>query len=321
VLTVDIEQARKLAQAALGQLAQGDDPFAAVASDTFSGLVPRFLNRQRQRLRPRSMVEVERHLRELGQLGHRPVADITRRDIAAYLANVEATSGGYSRNRLRSTLSTFFSWAIREGLAETNPVAGTDKAAEQSRDRVLADTEIATIWRALPAGDYGAVVKLLLLSGQRLSEIAGLLWREIDLDASVIRLPASRTKNNRSHEVPLSPAAKAILAAQPRTGERVFKTLGWTERKATLDRRLPEGFPHFVHHDCRRTVATGLANLGVAPHIIEAVINHISGHKAGVAGIYNRATYEPEKRQALEVWAKHVVDIVAAPLVSTASAA
>jgi integrase len=303
-----VEQARKLAQAHLGQLAQGDNPFATVASETFADLVPRFLVRQCSRLRPRSFVEVERHLRQLGQLAHRPVADITRRDIAAHLASVEAASGGYSRNRLRSTFSTFFSWLIREGLIETSPVQGTDKAPEVSRDRVLTDAEIAAIWHALPSGDYGAVIKLLLLTGQRLSEIAGLLWTEIDFDASVIRLPASRTKNKTAHEVPLSPAAKAILAARPKTGEKVFKTLGWTERKATLDRRLGPGFQPWRQHDCRRTVATGMANLGVAPHVVEACLNHQTGSR--IALIYNRAKYEPEKRAALELWATHLSTIV-----------
>jgi hypothetical protein len=126
-----VEQARRLAQAALGQLAQGDDPIAAEArGQTFADLAPRFLDRQRQRLRPRSLVEVTRHLRQSAGLGPKPVAEITRRDIAEQLAAVEADSGPYARNRLRSTLSSFFSFAIAEGLVETTPVTGLGRPAK-----------------------------------------------------------------------------------------------------------------------------------------------------------------------------------------------
>jgi integrase len=203
-------------------------------------------------------------------------------------------------------------------------VTGTDKAPEVSRERVLADAELAAIWRSLPANQYGDIVKLLLLTGQRREEIGGLRHSEVDLDASVIRLPASRTKNKRPHEVPLSPIARDILAAHRPNGNStadtvtsvgraaatgrfarvgntvtIFGVAGWAKRKAALDRRLGPSFPHFVLHDLRRTAATGMAELGVAPHIIEAVLNHVSGHRAGVAGIYNRARYTDEVRDAL----------------------
>jgi integrase len=317
-----VEQARKLAQAALGQLAQGDDPFASEAhGGTFSDLSSRFLDRQRSRLRPKTLVEITRHLRQAAALGPKPVVDITRRDIAECLASVEAESGPYARNRLRSTLSSFFTFAIAEGLVDLNPVAATAKANEASRERVLTDAEIAQVWRALPANDYGDVVRLLLLTGQRREEIASLRWSEVDLDARVITLPAERCKNGRSHQVQLSEPALAILTAKhssfidgqpcrPNNAAEVFRPGDLTDKKAALDRRLGPAFPHFVIHDLRRSVATGLAELGVAPHIIEAILNHV-GHKAGVAGIYNRAKYEPEKRQALERWASHLASVVA----------
>jgi integrase len=320
-----VEQARRLAQAALGQ---GDDPFVAEAvGQTFASLASRFLNRQRQRLRPKTLREITRHLRQASALGPKAVSEISRRDIAEQLAAVEAESGPYARNRLRSTLSAFFAFAISEGLVDLNPVSGTGKAAEATRDRVLSDDEIAAVWRALPAGDYGDVVRLLLLTGQRREEIGGLRWAEIDLTDRLITLPAQRCKNGRSHSVPLSQMAYDILAARhtllsarvphspPINGQAdvVFIHGDWTEKKAGLDKRLGPGFRHFVLHDCRRSVATGMAELGVAPHIIEACLNHVSGHKAGVAGTYNRATYEPEKRAALDAWAKHIGEAVLAP--------
>jgi integrase len=323
-----VEQARRLAQAALGQLAQGDDPFATEATgQSFRELASRFLARQRSRLRPKSLIEVTRHLRQAADLGPKAVSEISRRDIAEQLAAVEAESGPYARNRLRTTLSSFFAFAISEGVVDLNPVSGTGKAREQSRQRVLSDSEIAAVWRALPAGDYGDVVRLLLLTGQRREEIGGLRWAEINFTDRLITLPAERCKNGRAHTIPLSPMACEILKARhtllgatpPADGE-VFRPGDWTEKKAALDRRLGAGFRHFVIHDARRSVATGMAELGVAPHIIEAVLNHVSGHKGGVAGIYNRARYTDEVRAALDLRAKHIAEIVAVPAKGTSKA-
>jgi integrase len=121
----------------------------------------------------------------------------------------------------------------------------------------------------------------------------------------MIVLPPARTKNGRQHAVPLSPIAAAILERQQRNSEFVFgNKASWSDAKARLDARLP--IAPWRLHDLRRTCATGMAELGVAPHVIEAVLNHVSGHKAGVAGIYNRATYAVKCRAALERWADWV---------------
>jgi integrase len=230
---------------------------------------------------------VKRHLTtQAGSLARLRLAEIDRRTIAARLAEVERDSGPFARNRMRSSLSTFFAWCISEGFLEPpGPVAGTDKATEGSRDRVLTDTELAAIWRALGPDDYGDIVRLLILTGQRREEIGALRWSEVDVDRGLLMLSATRTKNKRQHEVPLAPMARGILAARSRSDGAVFGRNGaggWSMRKATLDRRLADAKPWRLH-DLRRTCATGMAELGVAPHIIEAVLNHISGHKAGVA--------------------------------------
>jgi integrase len=246
------------------------------------------------------------------------LAEITRRDIAALLADIEAASGPYARNHVRASLSSLWAWAIAEGLAEASPVTGTLRAEETSRDRVLADTELAQIWRSLPVGDFGDIMRLLFLTGQRREEIAGLQWSEVNLTDRVITLPPARTKNKRPHTVPLSEPALAILAARRPEGPAVFgrdgrdRFINWSNTKAALDRRLP-GLPQWRVHDARRTVATGLQHLGIPPHICECVLNHIGGFRAGVGGVYLRATYEPEKRDALERWAKHIGEIVAVP--------
>jgi integrase len=305
------DTARREAQQALGEVAKGLDPFAprVRVGETFGVEVARFLDRKRGALRPRTFVEVKRHLTtQAGPLVRLRLAEIDRRTIAARLAEVERDSGPFARNWMRSSLATFFAWCISEGFLEPpGPVAGTDKATEGSRDRVLTDPELAAIWRALGPGDYGDIVRLLILTGQRREEIGALRWSEVDLDRGLLVLPASRTKNNRQHEVPLAPMARGILTARSRSDGAVFGRNGaggWSMRKATLDQRL-DAKPWRVH-DIRRTVATGMAELGVPPHIIEAVLNHVSGHKAGVAGVYNRARYADEMRIALERWAEHV---------------
>jgi integrase len=158
-------------------------------------------------------------------------------------------------------------------------------------------------------------VRLLLLTGQRRNEIGKLQWTEVDLARGMIVLAPERTKNSRQHEVPLSRQALAILARQPRrnttpflfSDKQGFKD--WDKGKARLDKRL--GIAPWRLHDLRRTCATQMAELGVQPHIIEAVLNHVSGHKGGVAGVYNRARYSDEMRSALQRWADHLDRITA----------
>jgi integrase len=186
---------------------------------------------------------------------------------------------------------------------------------------------LRSIWQAAANGDYGNIVRLLMLTGQRREEVGGMLWSELDLSGARWRIAPSRTKNGLEHEVPLSDAAVEILKSRTRrdnrdlvfgTGEGPFQ--GWSNAKAGLDERILEAIRKDLGpkatlkpwrlHDIRRTVATRMADLGVLPHVIEAVLNHISGHKAGVAGVYNRAAYADEKRAALMLWANHVLSLL-----------
>jgi integrase len=238
------------------------------------------------------------------------LVEIDRRTIAQVLAGVERGSGPFARNRVRTTLSAFFSWLIREGLIDVNPVVGTGKANEgPSRDRVLSGAELAEVWHAA-TGTFGDIIRLLLLTGQRRNEIGFLRWSEIDFCRGMIVFPPERTKNKLKHELPLAPQALAILQERQRKGDHVFREFNWYRGKLALDARL-KGVAPWRLHDLRRTCATGMAEIGVQPHIIEAVLNHVSGHKSGVAGIYNRAKYEPELRAALQRWADHVDKITA----------
>src|SRR5262249_42440820 len=182
-------------------------------------------------------------------------------------------------------------------LPEGNVASYTEKRKEKSRDRVLTDAELKTIWKACADDDYGAVLKLLMLTGQRANEIGDLRWSEVH-DEQIL-LPGERTKNGRPHIIPLSDVAKGILSSVPsKDRAHVFGRddsgfQGWSKAKEKIDAQIADGKKppaHWTPHDLRRTVATRMAELGVQPHIIEAVLNHVSGHKGGVAGIYNRAT-------------------------------
>jgi integrase len=154
---------------------------------------------------------------------------------------------------------------------------------------------------------FSDILRLLILTAQRRSEIGGLRWSEVDFDRGLIVLPPQRSKNNRQHELPISHQVKAILERQPKQNEFVFGRdwQSWSNPKASLDLQL-NGVAEWRLHDIRRTATTMMADRGVLPHVLEAILNHVSGHKSGVAGIYNRARYQEEMRSALQRWADYV---------------
>jgi integrase len=332
VAAVDFGEMRKTAEklyarVKLGHDPQGEKTHARVkAAETFEAVAALYLARQRVALRPRSYPDVERHLlvhaKPLHQL---QLARIARRDVAMVTAAVTNNAGKVTGNRVRTSLSAFFNWCLGEGLAENNPVVGTNRNEERPRDRVLTAEELRAIWNAFANDHYGSIVKLLALTGARANEIAALRWSEIR--DGMIQLPGERTKNHRPHTIPLSQAARSIIDAQPRrtNGDGKLRDFvfglaagpfsGWSNCKERLDQRIEETagkIPDWRIHDLRRAAATGMAeSCGIQPHIIEAVLNHVSGHKGGVAGIYNLASYEVEKRTALNRWAEHLLAVVA----------
>jgi integrase len=333
VENLDAQAARQRAKDVLSKVHLGGDPQSekaerrAQASVTVDAMIDRYLaERAAKRLKPRSFEEVERHLKKhWSALSGLPIRSVTRSDVAAQLGRIAKDNGPFASNRARAALSAFFSWAIGEGLADATPVLGTNKATEEiSRDRVLSGEELAAIWNEAGRGDYGSIVRLLILTGQRREEVGGMVWPEIDLDKRVWRIDAERTKNGLAHDVPLSSHAVEILKKRERSGRAlVFGSRegpfqGWSNAKSALDRRVlatqggsgvDGSLKPWRLHDIRRTVATRMGDLGIQPHVIEAVLNHISGYKACVAGVYNRATYAAEKRRALDLWGVHVADL------------
>jgi integrase len=248
----------------------------------------------------------------------RPVAEIARRDVRALCEQVAATSGPVAGNRMFGHVRHFFAALVEHDVIAVSPTIGLRRPTkdERARERVLSADEIRSLWLAADAvgGPACSVIKLLLLTGQRRSEVAGMTWGEIN--GGVWSLPGSRTKNGEPHSIPLPKQALAEIEQQPRIGDYVFSNDGtkpvgdFTRPKKAID-AIMRPTTAFVVHDIRRTVATTMAeDLRIAPHIIEVLLNHISGHKGGVAGIYNRATYLAEKTEALQRWASHVETLV-----------
>jgi len=356
--TIGLKVARKLAREALERVAGGHDPAAdkitarraAAAPDSdyasLAGLfLDRWLTKQRQRPKVRT-IEQNSHLLGLARDGDRwvpkagglaqrwkgrAVAAITRPEIVDVLDELVAAGLNIKANRQRAVLHTFFGWCWRRGLLDANPVAAIDRpAAESSRDRVLADWELALLWRAAD-GDpvFGPLYKFLTLTGQRRDEARGATWDEFDLETGIWTIPAGRAKNGREHELPLSDQAVDLLSNIPRIGRRppmVFTTTGTSmisgmaRAKRRLDERMlaiarqensKATIVPWVLHDLRRTCATGLQRLGVALPVIEKVLNHTSGSFAGIVGVYQRHDFADEKKAALDGWARHIISITA----------
>jgi integrase len=319
---IDPSVARKQAAKLHADVVHGKDPAGAKAenrsraSETFGQCVETYLQWQQPQVRDTTFADIQRHLRKnLSPLHGLHIANVDRRAIAKRLSDLAAIAP-VQANRTRASLSRFFNWAMGEGLAENNPALRTNKIDEGgARDRVLSEKEIKALWTALPEGDFGDILKLLLLTGAREREIAELEWSEIDFERGVIELPPERTKNHRRHLVPMSDMVRDILQVRPRQKDRALMFgngeggfSGWSKAKNRLDDAIK--IPPWRIHDLRRSCATHMGELGVQPHIIEACLNHVSGHRAGVAGIYNRAAYEAEKTRALTLWADHVAAVI-----------
>jgi integrase len=262
---------------------------------------------------------------------NRPITEIEGHDIYAIVdetrrlgaPGLSRRADGPTESRARamlSCLSTMFDWLVKKRRVAVNPCSSVPRPeTPKARDRVLSTGEIVKFWRATEdTGEpFGTLLKLLLLTGCRLNEVAGMEREELSEDGAQWTIPGNRTKNHRPHVVPLPPLARELIAGVRRIegSKYVFTTTGrspvsgWTKIKNRLDEVMGNP-PHWILHDLRRTAATGMAELGIAPHVVEAALNHISGAKAGVAGTYNRAAYAPEKKAALERWAAHIEGLV-----------
>jgi integrase len=256
----------------------------------------------------------------------RKIHEITKRDIILLLDTVHDRAP-IMANRVLSAVRKLFNWAVARDIVAASPCAGVNApAAENSRDRVLTDDELRLVWAAADneSWPFGPIVQLMILTGQREGEIAGMRWQELDLERKVWTLPATRVKNDELHTVPLSDAAVEIIKALPHVktdggfvfaGRRGKPVTSFARAKERIDYSVTKAnkgtaLPDWVFHDIRRTVASGMAGLGIQLPVIEKVLNHKSGTFRGIVGVYQRHSFAEEKRTALAAWASHVQSVL-----------
>ena len=327
VRKIRLEDARAIARQRFAKVELGVDPAterakereaARVAKLTLAAVAARYLDAKADRLRPNTYQQAKLHLSVHWQPLHGlPLTNVTRADVAARLQEIIKEHGRVAAARARGNLSALYTWAMKEGLADANPLIATNDPAEgiEPRDRVLSDRELALIWKHCLDDDFGRIVRLLILTGCRREEIGALRWNEID--NGVLTIPATRTKNRKAHSLTLPPLAVEILRSIPRLDRDLVFARGrsgfsaWSYSTMALHTRIAtnegKALPHWTLHDLRRSFRTGLGKLGIAPHIAELCINH---RKGGVQAIYDRYQYQGEIASALAQWSAHVAAII-----------
>ena len=270
----------------------------------------------------RSAAEISRLLRrEVGNVwGRRSVHDISKREVVELVSAISGRGAPAAANKTLKSIKTFFKWCVGRAVLEKSPAEGVPlPGREHARDRVLNDIELAKVIRAARKmnGVYGGIVEFLALSGQRREEVAQATWDEFDFQQRTWTLPKERTKNGKSHVVHLTKASIALLQRMPKIGAYAFSTPAskpyrdFSAAKRELD--AISGVVNWRLHDLRRTCVSGMARLGVAPHVADKILNHQAGTISGVAAVYQRHDFLSERREALERWAAHVITIASNP--------
>jgi integrase len=284
---------------------------------TFSSLAELFLERHVQRaLKPSTQRDYTRIVKNLSSLwGDRDARTISKIDVIDFI-DKEQDRAPVSARMTFAVARRLFGYAIERGLIESNPCDGLrGPSTPSARDRWLTDAEISHVWAATEQIQslFSPALRFLLATAQRLNEVSKMKWHEVDFDKAVWTIPAERAKNGRAHEVDLPPISLEILQGQlssKNTGrEYVFGTgvtplSGWSRFKRDLDARIndPSPIPHWRIHDLRRTAASHMAGLGFAPHVIERVLNHVSGATGGLVAVYQHHDHRVERKAALTAW-------------------
>jgi integrase len=332
---VTLEQARDLAKKRLGEVADGKDPVITrrdsrkknewTIKKAFDDFLKRYAKAHNIHWQETQRI-FERDI--LPAIGTKPIDEVAKEDILKIIDKIVSRGSGTMANRTLAALRKFFNWAIERDLIKYSPAFRISPPAKNiSRDRVLADDELRDIWQACKAIGYpfGPMVQFLILTGQRRGETANMCWDHLDLREAIWTIPKENTKTKREHIIPLPGLARDILEDCPNLGDYVFTSAGdrpfenMSRGKRELDfqiaaqrteknARTPE---EWRLHDLRRTAASGIARLGVAPHVIEKVLNHSSGIISGVAAVYNRHHYTKEIGEALALWEFHLREILA----------
>ncbi|WP_299506539.1 site-specific integrase [Cypionkella sp.] len=341
---VSLAEARDRARAALLAATSGLDPAATAKAakatpveidgrNLVKNVIAEFLKRHAIHNRRADDVAAMFRREIIPMWGDKDIHEIGKRDLIEVLDAIVDRGSPITANRLLAHIRTVWTWAVGRGIIAASPFAGIKPPSkEKSRDRVLTDEEIVWLWQACErmGQPFGALYRFLLLTGQRLRE--GAEMTEGEMRGSLWTIPAARVKNEDEHTLPISEAAAAVLSSVDRIKGKagyIFTTTGlspvsgFTRAKGRLDSLMQEianagrvegaepiAIPPFTIHDLRRTCASGMAGLRFPPHVVEAVLNHRSGTRRGVAGVYNRYDMADEKQQALEAWGRYVIGLV-----------
>lgn len=325
-----------------------DQAATQVAAQTFESIRKRFMaeyveslkgdgKTPRLRARTREMYRLTFNRSWFKDWDSRPIGEITRRDFLALLATVQKKHGGYTANRLLSCVRKLFNWALSQDIINTSPAAGVSRPVDEvARERVLNDRELYYLWQAFSVVPlFARPLKALLVTAQRREEVTGISSPELENvqgDAPLWRIPKQRAKNNCEHLVPLSQFAVEVIGPIPTKPGLLFTTTGKTPisgfskakeninarlmelRASTSDPSIDSLLADWRIHDFRRTAATRMAELGTSRDVVELILNHQSGVRAGVAGVYNRSELIDDRRLALEIWARYLQRVTSQPM-------
>lgn len=335
--TITLAQARTIARDKLAEVAAGGDPLASKAEmqrqaeanklKTMEAVVERyFSSNEYESLRPstRSFYEIHLRVHILPRIGSFPVEELRRRDLVSLRETLLAECSEATVKACLSTLSVLLNFALELELIEFNPAAGMKKKVKSRvRERLLSDAELKTLWTILDAeagmgASVAAIIRLCMFLPARAGEVSGMRWEELDLEAAVWAIPASRMKAKRDHELPLTASAVSLLrdlssaASGPwvfpnkdRTGPMGSKVAGRACNRLSKE----HGWDSFGPHDLRRSIATRLAEKGVPEATIERTLGHDTSGGRAIAN-YNLYAYRAEKLRALEVWGAELLGIV-----------
>ena len=323
---VTLHQAKIVAQKVFTAKLEGRDPAAEkreakrrITADCVSDLVESFINQYVSQRR--SAPELSRLLRrEVGAVwGNRSIHEITKRNVIEHTTTIVQRGAPVAANKTLKVIKTFLRWCVGHGILDESPADGVPLPTKEiARDRILSDEELARVIIAARkiGGPYGGIVEFLALTGQRREEVARATRVEFDIDQRTWTIPKARTKNGKVHIVHLSRQPLVILRASETRAPYVFSSMGTKPFPAfsRAKRRLDElsGVTGWRLHDLRRTCVSGMARLGTPPHIADKILNHQGGTISGVAAVYQRHEFLAERREALDRWASHISQIVAA---------
>ena len=321
---VTLQMARAEAQKVLAARLEGRDPATEkreskrrMTADRVDDLIEVFIVQHVSKTR--KAAEISRLLRRevVSRWGNRCVHAIGKRDIVELASEIAQRGTPMAANTLLKVIKTFLNWCVGRAVIDASPAEGVPlPGKEVARDRVLTNNELVSVIRAARqiGGAYGGIVEMLALTGQRREEVAQMVGDEIDFNSRTWTLPGSRTKNGKPHIVHLSEACIKLIKRASRSGSYVFSISGvrpfqnFTNAKRALDEL--SGVTGWRLHDLRRTCVSGMARLGVPPHVADKILNHQSGTISGVAAVYQRHDFLAERKLALERWGQYIETLV-----------